>query len=83
MTEEVAMAGRKTHEQQLRTLERKADVPDARQTEEDMQRVRGQGTGQPPHPEARQSEFPVSRQGVHQESEHNKHNDPPRGAPKH
>jgi len=31
----------------------------------------------------RQSEFPVSREGMHQESEHNKHNKPPQGAVKH
>ncbi len=31
----------------------------------------------------RQSELPVSRQGMHQESEHNKHNKPPQGAQKH
>jgi hypothetical protein len=27
------------------------------------------------HPEARQSEFPVSSHGMNQESDHNKHND--------
>ena len=27
-------------------------------------------------PQARQSEMPISRGGVNQESEHNKHNDP-------
>jgi hypothetical protein len=35
------------------------------------------------NPGARQSEFPVSRQGMNQESEHNKHNHPEQGAPKH
>ena len=32
---------------------------------------------------ARESEFPVSRQGMNQESDQNKHNHPPKGAPKH
>jgi hypothetical protein len=60
------MQGRKTHEQQLRILERKPDID---------------GPAEPPsHKEpkrdARQSEFAVSRGGMHQESQHNKHNDP-------
>ena len=64
------MQGPKTHEQQLRILEKKPDVTNRRQ-------------GAPPassraarHPNARQSEFPVSRHGMNQESDHNKHNDP-------
>lgn len=69
------MQGRKTHEQQVRILERKSDVPDARQVE--------QATGHNPednrvhHADAavRQSAFPVSRGGLSQESDHNKHND--------
>jgi hypothetical protein len=32
---------------------------------------------------ARQSEFTVSQRGMNQESEHNKHNRAPKGAPKH
>lgn len=32
---------------------------------------------------ARQSEFPVSGHGMNQESEHNKHNRPAKGAAKH
>ncbi|MBW8708888.1 MAG: hypothetical protein JF627_06430 [Alphaproteobacteria bacterium] len=32
---------------------------------------------------ARQSEFAVSEHGMNQESEHNKHNHAPKGAPKH
>lgn len=32
---------------------------------------------------ARQSEFAISRQGMNQESDHNKHNHPAKGAPKH
>jgi hypothetical protein len=36
-----------------------------------------------PDKSARQSEFAVSEHGMNQESEHNKHNHPPKGAPKH
>ena len=36
-----------------------------------------------PNASARQSEFAVSQHGMNQESEHNKHNRPPKGAPKH
>lgn len=63
------MQGPKTHEQQLRILERKPDMPDAQRSD-------------PPavpamqNPDARQSEFPVSQGGMNQESDHNKHNDP-------
>ena len=32
---------------------------------------------------ARESEFPVSERGMNQESEHNKHNHPAKGAAKH
>jgi len=69
------MQGPKTHEQQLRILENKPDMPDARHedTPADTHAVK--------HPEARQSEFPVSRGGMNQESDHNKHNDP--GQPGH
>jgi hypothetical protein len=35
------------------------------------------------HPGARQSKFAVSRQGMNQESGHNKRNRPDKGAPKH
>ncbi|WP_407183909.1 hypothetical protein [Bradyrhizobium centrosematis] len=69
------MQGKKTHEQQVRILERKPDLPDARELE--------QAAGHNPqdtrvhraNPEARHSEFPVSRGGLNQESDHNKHND--------
>jgi len=60
------MQGPKTHEHQLRTLERKPDMPD------------GPAPASAPalqNPGARQGEFPVSRQGMNQESNHNKHND--------
>jgi hypothetical protein len=71
-----SLHGRKTHEQQLRMLERKPDVPDARQLEQEVARVvEGVGVRQP-RDGARQSEFPVSRSGLNQESHHNKHNDP-------
>ncbi len=66
------MAGKKTHEQQLRTFERKSDVPGHRQ-----ERVAEQNdAAQLPDREARQSEFPVSRGGLNQESDHHKHNNP-------
>lgn len=62
------MQARKTHEQQLRMLERKPDVPDGRRME----------AGAATHTlrrEGRQSAFPVSRGGLNQESrDHNKHN---------
>jgi hypothetical protein len=69
------MQGPKTHEQQLRMLEKKPSVPDARQMDE----ILGSSDRSLPalkNPKARQSEFPVSQQGMNQESDHNKHNDP-------
>ena len=63
------MQGNKTHEQQLRILERKTDVPEA------GPRPPVGGVTPPSRPEARRSEYPVSRGGLHQESrDHNKHN---------
>jgi hypothetical protein len=71
------MAGRKTHEQQLRTFERKPDVPDARRTDDELQHINDVATGgHEPDRSARQSEFAVSRGGMNQESTHNKHNHP-------
>jgi hypothetical protein len=70
------MQGRKTHEQQVRILERKPDFPDARQTEEALARTGSDDTVHKPRQGARQSEWPVSRGGLNQESVHNKHNDP-------
>jgi hypothetical protein len=70
------MQGRKTHEQQVRILERKPDVPDARQTEEALARTGPDDAVHKPRQGARQSEWPVSRGGLNQESDHNKHNDP-------
>lgn len=68
------MQGRKTHEQQMRILERRADVPDARQ----MEAMRHRSPDYHAHVArdgARQSEFPVSRGGLHQEHRgQNKHN---------
>ncbi|MFN4143638.1 hypothetical protein [Aestuariivirga sp.] len=70
------MAGRKTHEQQIRTFERKGDYPDGRREEEAASDIPARSTaGSPSHPDERQSEFPVSRRGMNQESTHNKHND--------
>jgi hypothetical protein len=69
------LQGKKTHEQQLRILERRPDVPDARQIQAEIARAqRDGGAKTPTHSEARQSEFAVSRAGLNQESQHNKHN---------
>jgi hypothetical protein len=73
------MAGKKTHEQQLRTFERKDEVPRPGAPEADN--VPSPVEAGPKHPEARRSEMPVSQQGMHQESrQHNKHNRPAKGA---
>ena len=70
------MQGKKTHEQQLRTLERKPDVPDARRTEAELETAGQDARARTADKGARDSAFPVSRGGVNQESDHNKHNDP-------
>jgi hypothetical protein len=68
--------GRKTHEQFLRTLEHKDDVPKAGEAE-GLEAEPTVTTRAPHDPEARQSEMPVSRSGMNQESRaHNKHNNP-------
>ena len=69
------MRGKKTHEQQVRILERKPDVPDAQELDRALGRNVEETAGHRARPEARQSEFPVSRGGLNQESDHNKHND--------
>ena len=63
----------KTREQFKRTLERKPDMPKEGDAATVGQRA---DTPHPPHNlDARQSEMPVSRGGMHQESrQHNKHN---------
>jgi hypothetical protein len=68
------LQGKKTHEQQLRMLERKPDVPDSRQIEQELPQMAERGPARRPREGARQSEFAVSRGGVNQESQHNKHN---------
>lgn len=70
------MQGNKTHEQQLRILERKPDVPDARQMDAALHRAPEDARAHLAKPGVRQSDFPVSRGGMNQESDHNKHNDP-------
>jgi hypothetical protein len=70
------MQGKKTHEQQVRILERKPDVPDIRQMEESMKAAGRDDTVHKSKEGVRQSEWPVSRGGMNQESDHNKHNDP-------
>ncbi|KRQ95766.1 hypothetical protein CQ12_03370 [Bradyrhizobium jicamae] len=57
-------------------LERKPDVPDARQVEDDIARTQREGGANIAKREGRQSEFAVSRGGLNQESQHNKHNHP-------
>jgi hypothetical protein len=68
--------GRKTHEQILRTLERKDDVPKEREMEMALASEPGEAAKLPRNAEARQSEMAVSRRGMNQESDHHKHNDP-------
>lgn len=70
------LQGKKTHEQQLRMLERKPDVPEMRNGEQGGARNVEDVAVRRPKYDARQSEFPVSRGGLNQESHHNKHNDP-------
>jgi len=68
------MSGIKAHQEFIRTVERKSG-PSAP----------GGDPAQAHQPKraARDSEFPVSARGMNQESEHNKHNREPKGAPKH
>jgi hypothetical protein len=71
------MQGPKTHEQQKRILERKDDVPDERLVRNGPAGDAVDVAGRAPKREARQSELPVSRGGLNQESrDHNKHNNP-------
>ena len=64
------MQGNKTHEQHQRILERKDEM--GKTTEAGGQQEAG---AQPHDRDARQSEMPVSRGGMNQESrDHNKHN---------
>src|SRR3954447_8901710 len=79
---DLCKAGKKTHEQQKQILEGKPDVP-TRRTEGELQHSAPDDVAHTAKRDIRQSEFPISHRGVHQESDHNKHNDPPRGAPKH
>jgi hypothetical protein len=68
------LQGKKTHEQQLRILERKADVADVRQLELEIAQIPERAAPRHARDNVRQSEFPVSRGGMNQESQHNKHN---------
>ncbi len=65
------MQGRKTHEQQVRILERKPDVPDARELDRALDR---NDTHRRAQPATRQSEVAVGGGGLNRESDHNKHN---------
>lgn len=66
--------GRITHEQQLRMLERKDDLPKAGEADAALRRTAEGGTPANPikHPDARQSEFPVSQHGMNQERRRHK-----------
>jgi hypothetical protein len=69
--------GNKTHEQFQRTLERKDDIPKAREADEATAPRQSAGGSRPHARGARQSEMPVSGRGMNQESrDHNKHNHP-------
>jgi hypothetical protein len=68
------MQGKKTHEQQVRTLERKDDVPSPNRSGAQKQAKVEMGTAKVARREGRQSEFPISSGGMNQESDHNKHN---------
>lgn len=69
------MSGTKAHQEFIRTVERKSgpSAPDSN----------GAQPAHQPRRDARESEYPVSARGMNQESEHNKHNHRPKGAPKH
>ena len=68
--------GNKTHEQFLRNLEHKGDMPKPGDAELGGDTAAA-ATPQPHDPDARRSEFSVSRGGMNQESrDHNKHNNP-------
>jgi hypothetical protein len=77
----IAGQGDKTHEQFLRNLERKDDVPKERELQQTNPRETGP-VHRPRHPEERESEFPVSFRGMNQESDHNKHNHSGQGGDK-
>ena len=64
-----------THEQFVRMLERKDDLPKAREVEA-LAEKRPSASQATRRRNTRASEFPVSRRGMNQESAHNKHNDP-------
>jgi hypothetical protein len=54
------------------------------QVKQNRQPWRGEKvTARSPDKSVRQSEFAVSGHGMNQESQHNKHNHSPKGAPKH
>jgi hypothetical protein len=76
------MQGKKTHEQQVRILERKPDVPGARLTEQSLNRTVRDDAVHKANAGVRQSEWPVSRGGMNQESDHNKHSDRGQGGHK-
>jgi hypothetical protein len=70
------MQGKKTHEQQMRILERKDDVPSSARSDAEKQADAIAGAAKVQRRGGRESEFPVSSGGMNQESDHNKHNHP-------
>lgn len=68
------MPGKETHEQLLRTLERRTD-PDAKQSRAEI--AEEQHHRRSAHRNVKLSELPISRGGMNKENrDHNKHNDP-------
>ena len=70
------MQGKKTHEQQMRILESKDDVPSPPRSERQTQADVVAGSAKVQRRGGRESEFPVSSAGMNQESDHNKHKHP-------
>jgi hypothetical protein len=70
-------SGKKTHDQFDRVIQRQSGLHRGHDGDG------SEGGAKRAKREARQSEFPVSEHGMNQESSQNKHNHPPKGAPKH
>jgi hypothetical protein len=72
------MQAKKTHEQQLRILQRRPEVPDRRRLDAELPHAGEQATKpRALRARSRNAEFPVSRGGMNQESrDHHKHNRP-------
>jgi hypothetical protein len=73
------MAGSKTHEEFRRTLERRAGLSAGSGREGDEKDVGGSSS----RAAARAAQYATGERTARHESAHNKHNHPPKGAPKH